>query len=168
VTPATRSAKKFLIRQILIEADREKVPLSELERSMLEFSEAEKTPRNFAKINAEFENEYDTDEYEEKIASLIRNRVAGLHAIDGPELDQWNDAVITLSDEDHYLLIMIGQAQPTLPGNILAKIGVAPPGRKRPPFDRLRLFLTAIVVVVLGFALMALLQRLGLDLGQRR
>jgi hypothetical protein len=168
VTPATRSAKKFLIGQIMIEAANENVPLSELEHRMLEFSEAEKTPRNFAELNAEFENEYDTAEYEEKIASLIRNRVAGLHAIDSPELDQWNDAVITLSEEDHYLLVMIGQAQPRLTGKLLTKIGVAPPERKRPPFDRLKLFLTAIVVVVLGFALMALLQRLGLDLGQRR
>ena len=139
-TRATRSAKEFLIGQILIEADRENVPLSGLERQMLEFSESEKTPSNIAEFNAEFEREYDSVEYEEKIASLIRNRIANLRAIHSPELDQWNEAVSTLAGEDHYLLVMIEMGQSRFH---------SPVHSGRPPHDRLVLFLTAAGIVAL-------------------
>jgi hypothetical protein len=168
VTSATRSAKKFLIGQILIEADREDVPLSELERRMLEFSEVEKTPQDFAELNAEFESEHDSDEYEEKIASLIRNRFDGLTAIQSLELDRWNEAVSTLASEDHYLLVMIDKAQPRPLRKLLANIGIALPESKRPSHDRLKLFITAIIVIVLMLALGTLLQRVGIDLGRHR
>ena len=162
MTPSTRSAKKFLIGQILIEADRENVPLSELERRMLEFSEIEETPSDFAELNTKFESEYDTAEYEDKIASLIRNRVDGLTAIHSPQLDRWNEAVSTLASGDHYLLVLIDQAQPRPLSKLLAKIGIAPPGSNKPPYDGLKLLTTAVIVVILMLALGALFQRLGI------
>jgi hypothetical protein len=139
VTPATRLAKEFLIGQILFEADRENVPLSELERRMLEFSEVEKTPPNFAELNAEFESECDSAAYEEKIASLIRNRVAGLRSINNPDLGQWNEAVTTLAEEDHYLLVLIDMAKSSSRRRT---------SNGRPPYDRLKLIATAAAIII--------------------
>lgn len=52
-------AKAHLIRQILIEAGRENIPLTAIERQMLEFSETENTPPNWQQLNAEFDRGYE-------------------------------------------------------------------------------------------------------------
>ena len=149
----SHEAKAYLIDQILIEADREKIHLSEVERKMLEFSEAESTPPNFEELNTEFEREYDSDEYEAKIAGLIRNRVAGLRAIHSPDADRWDDAVATLAEEDHYLLVMIRMAESRFPRRRYST--------GRPPYDRLKLFATAVLAIAIGMALMSLLRHFG-------
>ena len=133
-------AKAHLIRQILIQADRENIALSTVERQMLEFSETENTPPNWQQLNAEFDRDYDQDAYEEKIASLIRNRLAGLRAIDSPELNQWHEAVAALAEEDHYLQTMIGRAEH--PSHRILT------STSRPPYDRLKLVATAAVFVI--------------------
>ena len=133
-------AKAHLIRQILIQADRENIALSTVERQMLEFSEAENAPPNWQELNAEFDRDYDQDEYEEKIASLIRNHLAGLKAINSPELVQWHQAVGALAEEDHYLQVMLDRAEH--PSHRL------PTRFARPPHDRLKLVATATVIVI--------------------
>ena len=133
-------AKASLIHQILIQADRENIPLSAVEREMLEFSETENTPPNWRRLNAEFDCDYDQDAYEEKIASLIRNRLAGLKSIDSPELDQWHKAVAALAEEDHYLQVMIDRAEH--PSHRIQT------GTGRPPHDRLKLVATAAAFVI--------------------
>ena len=68
----SKAAKEYLVSQIVEEAQRESVPLSEIERKML-FS-----PNNYwslpdiMEVNAQFEKEYDSEEYEAKISELIR------------------------------------------------------------------------------------------------
>jgi hypothetical protein len=136
----TAKAKAHLIRQILIEADRENIPISAVEHQMLEFSETENTPPNWQQLNAELDRDYDLDAYEEKIASLIRNRHADLKAIDSPELAQWYEAVAALAEEDHYLQVMLDRAEH--PGHrIQTSTG-------RPPHDRLKLVSTAAAIVI--------------------
>jgi hypothetical protein len=138
-------AKAFLISQILIEADRENISLDDIERQMLEFSEAENTPPNWQELNAEFDRDYDQDKYEEKIASLIRNRLVGLKATISPELaslelDQWHEAIAALAEENHYLQIMIDIAEHPSHRRL---------GRTdRPPHDRLMLIATAAAIVI--------------------
>jgi hypothetical protein len=138
VTPT--EAKASLIHQILIQADRENIPLSAVEREMLEFSEAENTPPNWQQLNAEFDRDYDQDIYEEKMASLICNRLADLKSIDSLELDQWHKAVAALAEEDHYLQVMIARAEH--PGH---RIQI---NTSRPPHDRLKLVATAAAFVI--------------------
>jgi len=41
-------------------------------------------------INAEFESDYNNDEYEQKVASLVQNIEARDKAGDGIELERWN------------------------------------------------------------------------------
>ncbi len=65
-----REAKEFLISRILAEAQREEVPLSEVERKMLYFTESGWTLPDMAAVSEEFDSEYDQSKYEKKIASL--------------------------------------------------------------------------------------------------
>jgi hypothetical protein len=150
VQPSTRQAKDFLIDQILLEADREGVYLSTVERGMLEYSETENTPPNLGELNAEFDRDYDQREYEEKIASLIRNLLT--NAGSKTELGRWERAVHALSNEDHYLLVMIAATRS------LRKSG-------RPRYDHVKLIATAVIAI--AFALMFFLQSLGFDLSRR-
>jgi hypothetical protein len=103
-----REAKEYLIRRILAQADRDDIPLSEVERNMLYFSETDWTLPNMMAISQEFDQTYNQDEYERKIGQLIRR------IYDQPDNnrddDRWKEAVQSLRDEDHYLLVLIDGA----------------------------------------------------------
>jgi hypothetical protein len=63
-----REAKEFLVSNIVAEAQRENVPLSDVEQKMLYFSETGWTLPNIMEVNDEFERDYDTPTYEKKLA----------------------------------------------------------------------------------------------------
>jgi hypothetical protein len=128
-----RDAKEFLISRILTEAHREKVQLSEVERKMLYFSETAWTLPEIAAVSEAFDRDYDQAEYEQKIASLIRNFCANARADNKDEFDTWTEAVRTLKKEDHYLLVLIAAAGP----------------EARPRRYLLKLLATALVIAVL-------------------
>jgi hypothetical protein len=71
--PTAREAEEFLVSGIVAEAQRENVPLSEVERKMLYFSETGCTLPDMMEINDAFDRDYDQDIYEKKVAHLIRN-----------------------------------------------------------------------------------------------
>jgi len=127
----SRDAKEFLIERIVREAQIEGAPLSEVERKMLYFSETHWTLPDIWEVNDAFGREYNSDEYEGKIAQLIRNARARARKEDQADLQAWSDAVRTLSKEDHYLLVMIDQAGASV----------------RPRGDLLRLWATGLAVV---------------------
>lgn len=99
---AVGDAKEYLIHRILAQADRDGIALSDVERKMLYFSETGSTLPNMMAISREFDEGYDQDEYEKKIAEVIR-RTRG----QPNESDKWDDAVQVLRGEDHYLLVLI-------------------------------------------------------------
>jgi hypothetical protein len=115
---AVRAAKEFLIAGIVDEAQREGVSLSDVERRMLYFSEENGEPDELYDLSDEFEQSYDRGEYETKIAGLICNARRRCRAEDKQEFDAWSRAIRTLRREDHYLVVMIDQAEasPFLPG----------------------------------------------------
>ena len=99
-----KQAKEYLVSRIVAEAEREGAPLSEIEGKMLYFSETDWTLPGILDINAEFERDYDDTAYEEKIAGVVRNLVEE----STPEEQQtWHEAVLKLSEGDHYLLVLI-------------------------------------------------------------
>ena len=67
---SAREAKEFLVARIAEEAQREGVPLSEVERKMLYFTETAWTLPDIMEVNDQFDREYDAAEYEKKIADL--------------------------------------------------------------------------------------------------
>jgi len=103
-------AKEFLISRVVDEALRENVPLSEVERKMLYFTETEETLPDIYEVNAQFESRYDSAEYEEKIAGLLRNAFRHNQKESVEAKHQWKQAVADLRKEDHYLLVMVDQS----------------------------------------------------------
>ena len=105
-----REAKEFLISRIVAEAQRENVPLSEFERKMLYFTESGWTLPDMTAVSEHFDSEYNQNEYEHKIARLIRNAAKHDRKESRGEYDTWWDAIHFLRTEDHYISVMIGIA----------------------------------------------------------
>jgi hypothetical protein len=142
-----REAKDYLAARIADEAKREHIPLSEIERKMLYFSETDWTLPGMLEINAEFERDYDSNEFERKIAGLIRN-IEAANVNNQDEEETWNQAVDKLAEGDNYLSIMLDPS-------------FTPEGKKaRAPRDMLKLWLTALAVVFAAFAIPGLIHRL--------
>jgi len=62
-------AKDFLVQQTAEQAALENVPLSDLEKRMMYFTETDECPEDPIALNDAFEAEYETDEYEAKVRS---------------------------------------------------------------------------------------------------
>ncbi len=129
--PSDQEAKEFVVAKIVEEAQREGVPLSEVERKMLYFSETDWTLPDIMEVSDEFDKEYDQKDYEKKIAGLIRGLVRRIRRDNREEYDLWLDAIGVLSLGDHYVLVMVKQA------------GALP----RPRHDLLRLWMTGLALV---------------------
>jgi hypothetical protein len=123
------------IDRILAQASQDGIDLTEVERKMLYFSESGWTLPDMKTINSEFDQDYDQDEYERKIAKVVQRIRKG--DADG---GGWTNAVHRLGSEDHYLLVLIDGA-PKAPA-------------RRPSGDILRLIVTACLVSAVLFAVM--------------
>ena len=143
---SAREAKEFLISRIIEEAQRENVPLSEVERKMLYFSESGWTLPDMTTVYEDFDREYDQNKYEKKIAKLIRKAAKRDRKESSDEYDVWWAAVRVLRREDHYILVMIGIA------------GLRPAG------DQLRLFGTALFIVTCLLLVIFLSAKYQIDL----
>jgi hypothetical protein len=104
---SARAAKEFVVEQIVAEAKHQGVLLSDVERKMLYFSETDWTLRDIDEVADAFHREYDDDQYERKIAGLVRG--ARQRAADQKKA-AWSDAIDCLSREDHYVSLMVGRS----------------------------------------------------------
>jgi hypothetical protein len=107
-----REAEDYLVKRIADEAEREGTPLSEVERKMLYFTESGWTLPDMKEVSAEFDRSYVQEEYERKIAQLVRR----IHDRDETqselEREAWDSAVEKLSEGDHYILVLIDAEGP--------------------------------------------------------
>jgi hypothetical protein len=124
-----------LVERILSQAKRDGISLSDVERKMLYFSETAWTLPDMANASTEFDRDYNQDEFERKIARVIRNIDLGSAQDEGFERG-WANAVGVLRKEDHYLLAIIDLSN-------LRDVKIAP----RPPDDFVKLILTALLIV---------------------
>lgn len=99
-------AKDFLVQQTAEQAQRDGVPLSELEKRMMYFTESEDAVENPIQLNEEFEAQYDTVEYETKIARLLGRAYKRLRKENADAAQTWDAAIKELKRGDHYILIM--------------------------------------------------------------
>ncbi len=107
---SVRGSMDFLVGRIAAEAARQGVSLSDIERKMLYFSETGWTLPDIAQVNEAFDREYKQAAYEKKIARLIR-QIRAAHRKENPQqFDAWTQAVGAIRKEDHYLLVIINQA----------------------------------------------------------
>jgi hypothetical protein len=102
-------AKQFLISRVIAEAELEQVSLSDIEKQMLAFTETDPFPGMY-EINSEFERSYNADEYEAKIALLLKNARQHDREKSPDHEKQWHDALLAMHNEDHYVLVMVKQA----------------------------------------------------------
>jgi Na+-transporting NADH:ubiquinone oxidoreductase subunit NqrB len=103
-----REAKDFLVEQTAEQARLEGVPLSEIEKRMMYFTEGPGALEDPAKLNEEFEAEYDNDEYEKKISKLMSHARAKLKKQDLVRAIHWDNAIKCLQKGDHYILVLAG------------------------------------------------------------
>lgn len=103
-----KEAKDFLVQQTAEQAALENVPLSDLEKRMMYF--VENDPASCSdplELNDEFEAQYDTQQYEAKIAGLLRRAHKRLKKEDSAKIHNWGEATKTLYRGDHYLPVML-------------------------------------------------------------
>jgi hypothetical protein len=136
-----REAKQFAVELIQSEAERQGILLSKLERKMLYFSETGWTLPDMTEAAQKFENECNSTEFGKKIKTLTKRLQKRLESEDRQTLKAWSDALVKLSEGDHYLLVLTAaSARPV-----------------RPRHDILKLWITALVVILIGGAFLALL-----------
>ena len=158
-----RAAKDYLAAQIVEEAKRRGVALTEIERKMLYFSESCWTLPDMMKVCEEFDRDYDQDEYEAKIAGLVRGIEAHDETRSEEEKEDWYEAVLKLCEGDHYLLTLIdgGNSEnkgiPSFSGTLERWMPTWDERARREPGDRKRLVLLAVglTIVILTVALIA-------------
>ena len=104
----SRQAKDFLVQQAVEEAVSEGLPLSNVEKRMMYFTESDPSScENPPALNDEFEAQYDTAEYEAKISGLLERAYSRLQ--DSKANDLWDEAVSELRKGDHYLLVLLNE-----------------------------------------------------------
>jgi hypothetical protein len=142
-----RDAKEHLIARISAKAQQQGIELSEVERKMLYFSETGWTLPGILDVNAEFERDYDNDEYESKIAGVVRSIEQNNSELGGSEQSLWDEAVIKLSEGDHYLLVLIGLGRSAPDRRLSSWLPAAGVVNKRPNGDFFRLIVVAFAVL---------------------
>jgi len=155
-----REAKEYLISRIVSEAKEQGIELSEVERKMLYFTETGWTLPGIMDVNAEFERDYDNDEYESKIGGIVRDIETKNSEAAGDEQSRWDDALVKLSEGDHYLLVLIGMGRTALVraySKWLPSMNFYRTGEVRPTGDLFRLVMVALLVIfgMIVFALIA-------------
>src|SRR5690348_17002384 len=106
------AAKQFLISRVVEEAEFEHKSLSEIEKKMLYFTEVHPSLPDIYEVNEEFERDYDSDEYEKKITALLKSARDRDPKQSPVQEQQWKDAIDSLKNEDHYILVMVDCAFP--------------------------------------------------------
>jgi hypothetical protein len=99
-------AKDFLVQQTADQAQREGIALSDLEKRMMYFTEGPDATENPITLNEEFEAQYDTAEYEIKIARLMGHAYRQLKKESPDAARTWDAAIRELRKGDHYILVM--------------------------------------------------------------
>ena len=95
-------AKRFFVDRIVSEAAAELKPLSDSERQMLSFSESDPEfivdPALVKQLAAEISDE----DYETKIAGLLKRAYQRDVALDSAARDKYKEAYAVLNQGDHY------------------------------------------------------------------
>ena len=145
-------AKDFLVQQTTEQAALENVPLSDLEKRMMYFTETGECPEDPIALNDAFEATYDSAEYEAKISTLMHHAYQRIRKENRETARSWKEAIKQLSKGDHYVLILAYASD------------LAERPRERPPYDSLKLLGTAILVTFAMFMFIIVWDRVGFHL----
>jgi len=109
-----RAAKDFLVEQTTQQASLERAPLSDLEKRMMYFTESSDAAEDPLKLNEEFESQCNSDEYEKKVSLLLAHAYKRIKNGDAQAVAEWDAAIDTLREGDHYLLVLWDRATTSL------------------------------------------------------
>ena len=147
-----RTAKDLLVEQTAQQASLERVPLSDLEKRMMYFTEGPDAVEDTVKLNKEFKSKHNSEEYEKKVSLLLAHAYERIKNSNAQAAAEWDAAIDTLREGDHYLLVLLDRTPTSSAalGSIL----------------RLLVRLIALVSVTLGLllGLSYLLKPLGISL----
>jgi hypothetical protein len=101
-------AKDFLVAQTVEQAELEGLPLSDLEKRMMYFTEGKEALEDPTALNDEFEAQYDTTKYEKKISRLMAHAYKRLRKENSEKAVLWDKAIRTIRKGDHYLSVLWG------------------------------------------------------------
>jgi len=101
-----KQAKDFLVQQTTEQAALEDVPLSDLEKRMMYSTESDDSCENPIELDAEFETQHDTAEYEAKISRLLHHARERLKEQHPERARDWDRSIRTLRKGDHYILVL--------------------------------------------------------------
>jgi hypothetical protein len=87
-----KSAKTYLVGQIVAQAKRDNILLSETEEKMLYFSETDWTLPDIWEVSEAFEREDSSVEFEAKTAELVRRYLAFAREQSPSDLCLWDEA----------------------------------------------------------------------------
>jgi len=107
-----REAKDFLVSEIKQQAERENIPLENLEIRMLYFTEQCGSSKDMQELAEELDHKYDMSAYEKKIACLMKRAYKRLKSRHSPDKETWDAAIRVLRKGDHYILVMWGGISP--------------------------------------------------------
>lgn len=110
-----KEAIDFLVQEIAFEAQAEGIPLSNLERRMLYFTETGDAIEDPGALNEEFAAQYRTAEYETKISRLVAHAYRRIKRESPAKLELWNGALRVLHEGDHYILVFCKRPNPGKP-----------------------------------------------------
>ena len=96
------------MQQTAEQADLEGVPLSDLEKRMMYFTESRGAVEDPIKLSEEFEAEYEMGPYEKKISRLLHHAYKRVCQENESKKREWDEAIRRLERGDHYLLVMWG------------------------------------------------------------
>ena len=106
----TKEEKDFLADQAAQQAALDHTPISDLEKRMMYFTESDPASCGDPfRLHDEFEEKYDTAEYEAKMSRLLHRAYKRLKAENPGGKLQWDEAMSTLEKGDHYVLLLSGQ-----------------------------------------------------------
>jgi len=103
-------AKRFFVDKIVAQARSELRPLSDAERQMLSFSESDPEFVADPALVDTLAAEISDDDYEAKIAGLLQRAYQRDVGRDSSEREAYRQAYATLTQGDHYLVVMIDRA----------------------------------------------------------
>jgi hypothetical protein len=101
-------AKDFLVNQVVQQAVLENVPLSDLEKQMMYFTESPEAMQDPAASSNQSETHHNTSEYEAKMNALFKRAYRRTRKDNSIALEQWRAAVDVLREGDHYILVLFG------------------------------------------------------------
>jgi hypothetical protein len=104
-----REAKDFLVAQTSEQAALEGVSLSDLEKRMMYFTEGPDAVEDPVMLNEEFESQYNSVEYEKKMALLLAHAYERIKKGNPQAVSEWDAAINKLREGDHYLLVLWGR-----------------------------------------------------------